>query len=341
MHQSLIGILFLLLSTTIAAFIEIDIRRKLVCSQPDGSYEGPRDYCYQSNDQTCECTGDCTSGSGSSSSECVCTRSDLVYAKEHDLANCSIWTQGRWENYVEFSRRRATVYHSAPPASNTPDGQGLLFLTHDQNLAWPITAAQETGNLLPHGPHCLDMIEDFNQQILEHGKLKNMVDESHYDHCRRLTRRVLAYYEDEQPKYHVTPKSLCNDIFQLYDKSGKKIPITSRTVTYTVAYQNKRLTVNNTEIDDLELAHGIYNELLNETQNMSQQKLFERISGQNLGDLLVKDWLEQELTAAEKSFLHAWESDRVVRIAAISIYCIQGEGKQAPIDKIRSLLTLE
>jgi len=97
------------------------------------------------------------------------------------------------------------------------------------------------------------------------------------------------------------------------------------------------------DVDDVKISHEIYDSLYNEFQEenniVTQQKLFDRISGQNLGDLLVKNWLEQELTIDEQKFLARWESEQVVRIAAMEIYCDQGDGMAAPIDKLRNLLT--
>ena len=83
---------------------------------------------------------------------------------------------------------------------------------------------------------------------------------------------------------------------------------------------------------------SLYNELEKEGRTPTQQDLFDRISGQNLGDLLMKDWLERKLTPEEESFMARWESEQVVRVAALGIYCNQGDGA-APIKKLYNLLT--
>lgn len=74
------------------------------------------------------------------------------------------------------------------------DGKSLSFATTDQNLGWPITDPSDIEGLLEHGPHCWEMVEMFNQQIVERKNLDSLGDQLHYEHCRRLLRRVLAYY---------------------------------------------------------------------------------------------------------------------------------------------------
>jgi hypothetical protein len=81
------------------------------------------------------------------------------------------------------------------------DGKGLWFSTSDGNLAWPITDGRDMGNLLIHGPHCLKMIEIFNKQILNGQPLDNIYDRLHSEHCRRLARRVLNNYQNEEGNY--------------------------------------------------------------------------------------------------------------------------------------------
>lgn len=205
------------LGTTIILALESD-PRKLVCAQIDGTTEAPKGYCFRLNG-SCSCTEDCTESL--SIAGCVCTRADLAFAQDQKLANCTIWKQKTWFDYVTSSRRNSTNVDLPPPASNTPgtyiiittvialvlhfylsvDGKGLWFSTSDENLAWPITDGRDMGNLLIHGPHCLQMIEMFNKQILNGQPLDNVYDRLHSEHCRRLARRVLNYYQNKERNY--------------------------------------------------------------------------------------------------------------------------------------------
>ena len=77
------------------------------------------------------------------------------------------------------------------------------------------------------------------------------------------------------------------------------------------------------------------------TTRPSQQTIFELISGHNLGNLLVKEWLQLPMEPREKTLIQEWESDYVVRMAAFGIYCITGKGEKAPIEKIQNLLLMK
>jgi hypothetical protein len=93
------------------------------------------------------------------------------------------------------------------------------------------------------------------------------------------------------------------------------------------------------------IARSIYDEMYTDakigSRKPSQQNMFNTISGQNLGNLLVKEWLELPLADSERHFLAEWESELVVRTAALGIYCIQGKAKHAPITEIRDLLLMK
>ncbi|CAF5051473.1 unnamed protein product, partial [Rotaria sp. Silwood1] len=203
--------------TTVILAQDID-QNKLVCSQSDGTIEAPKGYCSRKNGN-CSCTKDCTESL--SIANCVCTRTDLNFAQEQQLANCSVWSQQTWSDYVRNSRQNSTNVNLPPSASNTPDGKGLLFSTNDDGLPWPITDGRDLRNLLIHGPHCLKMIAIFNKQVLSGKSLDNIYDRLHSEHCRRLARRVLYYYQNEEKNYQVQPVSLCSDLHKSYFTSSQ------------------------------------------------------------------------------------------------------------------------
>jgi hypothetical protein len=63
------------------------------------------------------------------------------------------------------------------------------------------------------------------------------------------------------------------------------------------------------------------------------------VAEQNLGNLLLKEWLEQPLTETERAYLAVWDSERSVRMAAFGVYCQHARGPHAPVEYIRQLLT--
>jgi hypothetical protein len=96
-------------------------QRKLVCTQIDGTIEAPKGYCFRLNG-SCSCTEDCTESL--SIANCVCTRADLTFAQDQKLANCTIWKQKTWSDYVTSSRQNSTNVNLPPAASNT---QGMYI----------------------------------------------------------------------------------------------------------------------------------------------------------------------------------------------------------------------
>ena len=115
-------------------------------------------------------------------------------------------------------------------------------------------------------------------------------------------------------------------------------------LSYPLMYKRSPLQ-NNSRSATVSKSRLIYNQIYNNarkdgSKEPSQRRILETISGQNLGNLLVREWLELPLTNAERSFLAGWESEFVVRTAALGIYCIQGKATYAPISEIRDLLLM-
>ncbi|UJR24397.1 hypothetical protein I4U23_005774 [Adineta vaga] len=536
----------LLIVVTLSLFLAISLAqnksysggRKLVCEQVDGSSEALKGFCSRRRSTgKCYCTTDCDQHL--SQNDCVCTSVDLAYARDQKLANCSVWTEKKWKHYVSRERKELAQNISFATPSNTEDGKGLLFTTDDDGLPWPLTDPYNNGIMLIHGPHCLHMIEMFNQQLSEGKQLDNVADYSHYEHCRRLARRVLAFYQKEK-EYSVKPSSICTDIGSVaqphlsssrnaddgisygidYNRALKKDNHDDQ-ITYTVDYDramkknNAAQSVGGNADDGISygidydramkknhatrsvsgnaddgisygidydramkknhaarslngngddgisygidydramkkdnpddgISYGIDYDRAVKKNNAAQSvggnaddgisygidydramkknhaarslngngddgisygidydramkkdnpddgisygidydravkknyaarsisgnaaesrdvfaqvyrraqqklnstsvpltKLYNIISGQNLGNLLLRDWLEEPMTAREREYLSVWESDRVVRIAAFSIYCNQGQGKHVPTKYIQKLLKM-
>ncbi|CAF2096204.1 unnamed protein product [Rotaria magnacalcarata] len=323
-----------------------NVGKKLVCQQTDNSLDAPRGYCNLLNDD-CSCTDDCVGTL--SKSDCICTTSDLLYAQQSWLANCSAWTQDEWAKYIRVARPKSGFVSVAP--SNFKGGKKLVFSAYERGIAWPTTRALGSEVLFIHGPHCLHMVKKFNDIVKSGKTLDNNYDRSHADHCRRLARRVLAYYTTTEKEYRVQPESLCHDIRVEYNgdnllpKSGDSDQ--SRRlgygIRYGISYGKRSLNSNKTQYRPQAIYKALYARAQKEenTTQPSQQTIFDLISGHNLGNLLVKEWLQLPMTSREKILIQEWESDYVVRMAAFGIYCITGKGEKAPIDKIQNLLLMK
>jgi len=82
----------------------------------------------------------------------------------------------------------------------------------------------------------------------------------------------------------------------------------------------------------------VYDHLAALELNRSQNDLFGLISGQNLGDLLVKDYYNRPLTEAEIAFVSHWNSERTVRMGAFGMFL--QSNCTAPIDRLDRAIAL-
>jgi hypothetical protein len=219
----------------------------------------------------------------------------------------------------------ATVAFAGTP-SNQIGGTNLLFSNSDEGLAWPITSGRDAGQLLPHGPHCIEMVMDYVNQCPN-----NPVDRLHDAHCRHLIREMITFFDTNTD--FAMPKIICQDIAGLYEGF---VP----NANYYLNYRYTNLRENMTEEEANEATFDALRSYQLEHSakfGKSQTSLFGLIMGQNLGALLMKEYTGKHLTAVEKEFLADWVSPTTVRLSAVGAYCITGHGS-APIGMLRNLL---
>lgn len=71
----------------------------------------------------------------------------------------------------------------------------------------------------------------------------------------------------------------------------------------------------------------VYNALTSLTKTGTQRELFALINGQNLGIVLMKDYLDEPMNAAEIEMLQRWESPETVMFASIGLLCANHNSK--------------
>jgi hypothetical protein len=210
--------------------------------------------------------------------------------------------------------------------SNQPGGATLLFSNTDQGLPWPITSGRDAGQLIPHGPHCIEMVKMYVDECPN-----NPVDRLHDTHCRALIREMISFF-DANPDFAM-PKVICEDFVGLYEGF---VP----NAQYYLNYRYNNFRDNMTEVEQNQATYDALRDYqLKHTDKFgkSQTSLFGLIQGQNLGALLLKQDQGKHLTTAEKEFLADWVSPTTARLGAVGTYCINGGGS-APVDMLRDLL---
>ena len=141
--------------------------------------------------------------------------------------------------------------------------------------------------------------------------------------------------------YSSVPQLLCDDI--KYAFRGRSPD--SANFDYGIHYGvdsnhgpvNKQEQASQEQADDISLKYdgnlsylssmnGTANETFNTLKAMSKtsDELFALISGQNFGDMLMKEWNNSPLTDAERDTLQEWQSEPAIRFAALGIRCIYG-----------------
>jgi len=178
-----------------------------------------------------------------------------------------------------------------------PEGQICFTAKDEQGLPWPLTHGRDLLQLIRHAPHCLQMVRHFMMNPPE-----NPMDRMHLGHCSVLLRRVAVFVNETD---YSVPAIICKDVLGL--------PHDDLTDNY--AYYNWELlsvTVAEEEFKYLK------------AQTKTQEELFARLSGQHLGDLLMKEWNKESLTPAESAYLAEWRDEPVVRLGALGVWCMLG-----------------
>jgi hypothetical protein len=181
----------------------------------------------------------------------------------------------------------------------------MCFYTRDSGLSWPTTNGRDIHQLVGHGPHCLEMLEMYKEN-----QPQNDMDRMHEEHCDALITNVVHFFK-ANPSYFV-PSMICDDIKGLYTSELGEI---YGYLNYN--YDNLNMTEDS----------AVFQHFSEEAAN--QNDLFALISGQNLGNLLLRQWKKEQLTPTEHNYLQDWDTKiyahRNVRLAAFGIYCIHGQ----------------
>jgi len=195
------------------------------------------------------------------------------------------------------------------PPSNAIGGQTLVFRTEDNGRPWPITNVLDPGLLIPHSIHCLAVLEKFSR---EETTIADDVDRFHMTHCKVLGVRMLAFFQ-ANPDYKV-PKIICNDLRYLY---GQMASLNGPRYEF---HGRRHLLSMTTEPEGV--SRLLFQQLANHTGN--QDELFGHLCGQNLGDVMLKESRNLPMTPQETETIRHWNSDEVVRLGAMGVYCLLG-----------------
>jgi len=193
----------------------------------------------------------------------------------------------------------------------------LLLSATDQGLAWPIKNSRDIGQVIAHTPHCMHILE----QITEGAA--NEYDQFHLEHCRKLAVNLLNYFT-ENPEYQVGDYA-CKAIRSVID-----LPALLKEGNQRLFEQKNQFAA------DAEVANGKFNFLKQVAPGNTQNDMMKTILAQNFGELHFKAWKNEKLTDAEMNYVKSWNTESTLQIAALSIFCLTGEGA-VPMQKLAVL----
>jgi len=177
----------------------------------------------------------------------------------------------------------------------------LLFETTKDGLPYPITPADNYGHIIAHGPHCINEIKSFVAM-----PPTNDVDKMHSDHCLCLGYRMLDYITNHHEGHFHLPAYMCEDMRKSYLNGNYDY--------YAWVSWSSVPPANSSE--GARLAYATI------AQNAGNVEMFALVSGQNLGDLLMKQYNGESLTPIQAAFLAKWESATVDRVGLQALTCM-------------------
>lgn len=208
---------------------------------------------------------------------------------------------------------------SVPP-SNGPDNT-LCFSVTDAGLPWPVTSPRDVGQLLGHGMHCVEMLEQY--QVTPPA---NPIDLFHQQHCARLVGRMIQEFGN----FTAPPLKMCSAMRSLQN--------TALWDAYAyVTYNYFDTTSLGSERERERETYKQLKLLVPEGTPTPQSDLFGLSAGNNLGDVLAKaEFTPQELTRKEKELVDGWNSEEVVYFGAVGVYCQSGD--RVPFARLRDAI---
>lgn len=135
-------------------------------------------------------------------------------------------------------------------------------------------------------------------------------------HCVRLLKRAGGFLRSETSfsVHHL----MCSAIHNL-QSSTEEGSLACGYASYGYGFHSQ----NNNTITGLD----VYNALSSLAKTGTQKELFALINGQNLGIVLMKDYLNEPMNKAEIEMLHHWESEETVMFAAVGMLCANANSK--------------
>lgn len=206
------------------------------------------------------------------------------------------------------------------PSSNTGDGRHLCLNTRNRmnGLAFPMTSGRDYGQLIPHGPHCMEEIEGFTSM-----PPTNDMDKMHNDHCLCLAHRMVKYLSN-MSHYHL-PGVVCEPIRELYvSPLGEVYAYFDYPLGYgAAAYGNDTIVTEEAAITDSRRSYESLAKMAHQDDRFSKE-VFDLVSGQNLGELLVRDWRDgrHTLNSEEAVWVAQWDEMIVAQLAIQGVTCI-------------------
>ena len=142
----------------------------------------------------------------------------------------------------------------------------------------------------------------------------------HQQHCKTLLQKVSDFITE---KNFWVPESVCSPLRNLLD--GGKGPRYNN--DYYVQYSYNYKNLNDTRKE------SVYKFVADKSR--SQDDLFAFMNGENLGLLLLKEYLGMSLLPAEKEYLDLWWTNEVVELGALGLHCLYGA---KTLDNIQKLM---
>jgi hypothetical protein len=147
---------------------------------------------------------------------------------------------------------------------------------------------------------------------------QNLVDIMHQQHCKSLLKKVHSFIL--RTKYQV-PDAVCSPMRNLLD--GGKGPRYNN--DYYVQYSYNYNSLNDTRKE------AVYKFVAHKSRN--QDDLFAFMNGENLGLLLLKEYLGMALLPVEKEYLDLWWTNEVIELGALGLHCLYGSNTLHTIAK--------
>jgi len=222
-----------------------------------------------------------------------------------------------------------------------------------KGLQWPLPDPINEGDLMLHGAHILDRVEELRKK-----KLDNDMDKMIVSVGREYLRRVHEYVK-KTTDFKILP-DLCRDSERL--NSTKRWEIRLRPIaeiprvrpnraTPTDGKSEKQIakdTHQNDPIVPFNTTHENATDNVNVTTENGTMNLVENFEtrredhyermGENFARVLLKRYRKEKLEKEESEYLERWVSDESVHYGMMGIYCHNGENIKEITKRIKTVV---